>query len=65
MKPQSLKLFPSEHKKIQEMKIWQVQRDRVECGNLGEGFATESSTAPAFISQQVEESTVEKCKLVL
>lgn len=47
------------------MKIWQVQRNRVECGSLGEGFAADSSTAPAFISQQVEESTVEKCKLVL
>lgn len=46
------------------MKIWQVQRNRVECGNLGGGFAADSSAAPAFISQQVEESTVEKCKLV-
>lgn len=42
------------------MKIWQVQRNRFECGNLGGGFAADSSTAPAFISQQVEESTVEK-----
>lgn len=46
------------------MKIWQVQRNRVGRGNLGGGFAADGSTTPAFISQQVEESTVGKCKLV-
>lgn len=46
------------------MKIWQVQRNRVDSGNLGGGFASDSSAAPAFISQQVEKSTVENCKLV-